>query len=300
MRCTSRILDCVPEGRSGSSEMVGERQSSEYTCFFCCHVRMGAVFLGVFNLIKDLLAVTIITALTLHPDLAQGQSNVFSTYLGLANDVNQTSSTNVTQPNWVIENTWDCDDKFLGLLLTVGSSILTVSLLYGVISARPRYILPFFWLQMFDFCITCLTFIGYFSYGPDIKRWLAAQKSFPLRDELLTLGSEWLMAITALLALVIIWTKAYCIRVVWYCYKYLIFRLSGAIIPQSADSPIVVGDDCIAVGHADIQESQMILPPKYEDLTPIVGSDISASFAPPAYDSLVLHVESESSTRADK
>jgi len=258
---------------------------------------MGTVFLGIFNLIKDLLAVTIIAALTLHPDLAQHRNNVVSSYLGFSNgETNQTTPVvglvgNVTS-SWMIESAWDCDDKFLGLLLTVGSSLLTISLLYGAITGRPRYILPFFWLQMFDFCITSLTVIGYFSYGPDIKRWLSLQSSFPFRDELLTLGREWLLVIAALLAVIVLWTKAYCISVVWSCYKFLIYRLTAAAAVQlSIEAPLgaTATANEVAALNCSLNEAQMILPPKYEDLTPILNAPdcMGAAAPPPAYETLM-------------
>jgi len=233
--------------------------------------------------------VTIITALTLHPDLAQlhQSDSVVSTYLGLTTaDTNQTVSSNISS-SWIMDSTWDCDDKFLGLLLTIGSSLLTISLLYGTITGRPRYILPFFWLQMFDFCVTSLTVIGYFSYGPDIKRWLAVQTSFPFRDELLTVGREWLLVIAAFLAMILLWTKAYCIRVVWSCYKFLIYRLTSPLSELNVETPVILHQEDGGTGLGC--ETQMILPPKYEDLSPIMTSTDSSTIPPPAYDTLILH-----------
>ena len=47
----------------------------------------------------------------------------------------------------------------------------------GVIlfQGQPGYLMPFFCLQVFDFCLTCLTIVGYFSYVPNIKRWIEVQ-----------------------------------------------------------------------------------------------------------------------------
>jgi len=35
--------------------------------------------------------------------------------------------------------------------------------------------MPFFCVQMFDFCVSCLTVVGYFSYAPDMKLWLCQE-----------------------------------------------------------------------------------------------------------------------------
>ena len=40
---------------------------------------------------------------------------------------------------------------------------------------RPGYLLPFFCIQVFDFCLSCLTVVGYFSYAPNIKTWIKDQ-----------------------------------------------------------------------------------------------------------------------------
>ena len=40
--------------------------------------------------------------------------------------------------------------------------------------------MPFFCLQVFDFCVNCLTVVGYFSYIPNMKAWIAAQVTFCL------------------------------------------------------------------------------------------------------------------------
>jgi len=37
--------------------------------------------------------------------------------------------------------------------------------------------MPFFCVQVFDFCMSCLTAVGYFSYLPNIKKWISAQVS---------------------------------------------------------------------------------------------------------------------------
>lgn len=287
--------------RQSTTPETFNANNREYTCFLCCHVRMGAVFLGILHLMKDLLGLTVITAWSLHV----GNSGLFSfssesaTNSSLTNRTLQLSNANTTsaeQRMWDFDNAWNwnCEDKFLGFLLMLGSAFLAISMLYGVITAKPRYILPFFWLLMFDFCVTCLTFIGYFSYGPDIKSWLAVQKSFPLKDELMKLSGEWLMAIAAIISLIFIWIKAYCIRVIWYCYKFLVVRDSRPplLAHFSSDTPVIVGGD----GPEDhtIRDAEMILPPKYEDVVPAdATNDLPGIIPPPAYDSLVLTNENE-------
>lgn len=48
---------------------------------------------------------------------------------------------------------------------------------------------------MFDFIISALTAVGYFSSVPDLRRMLQEASDLPLQKELLHLNPEWLCAI---------------------------------------------------------------------------------------------------------
>lgn len=254
----------------------GRRQSNDYSCCFCCHIRMGTMFLGIFYLLLDLLAVSLIATLTMYPDLVQQESNVISSYFGIE------SSYNVTRrPEngtiWILQKTLDCDTKVFGLFVAIGYSVFTVSLLYGVITGRPRYLLPFFCLQVFDFCATSFSFISYFSFEPEIRKWIDAQKLMPFKEELLSLSTEWLMIMASVTVVACLWVKGYCIIVVWSCYKYLI---RGEITPRVQ----TIGSDCLHETYEDHEpgdrsQVQIVFPPKYED---IIHIPILAP-APPPY-----------------
>ena len=44
-----------------------------------------------------------------------------------------------------------------------------------LLQSRPGYLIPFFCLQVFDFCLSCLTVVGYMSYAPNVKLWIVEQ-----------------------------------------------------------------------------------------------------------------------------
>lgn len=46
-----------------------------------------------------------------------------------------------------------------------------------LLQGHAWYLMPFFCLQVFDFSVSCLTVVGYFSYLPDLKHCLAIQVS---------------------------------------------------------------------------------------------------------------------------
>lgn len=63
------------------------------------------------------------------------------------------------------------------------------------LQGKPNYLMPFFSLQVFDFIISALTAVGYFSSVPDVRRMLEEASDLPLQKELLHLNPEWLCAI---------------------------------------------------------------------------------------------------------
>merc|ERR1712170_253538 len=123
--------------------------------------------------------------------------------------------------NWLRNSPWTNEDKFVFLLISVGVFAITIMLDYGAAKGRSSYLMPFFCLQVFDFCISCLTVVGYFSYIPDIKRWIAAQESPPFKERLLAMDEDWLMLLAILVFITFLTIKAYFLGVVWACYKYL-------------------------------------------------------------------------------
>lgn len=256
----------------------GRRASADYSCCFCCHIRMGTMFLGMFYLLLDLLAVTLLATLIIYPDLVQQESELISSYLGIDTGSNATLHAPANGTLWLIHNQLDCDTKVFGLIVAIGCTIFAVSLLYGVITGRARYLLPLFCLQVFDFCATSFSFVSYFSFEPEIRKWIAAQKLMPFKEELLSLSSDWLLILASIVAVVLIWIKGYCIVVIWSCHNYLV-HCEAVSCARTINS-----DRCGELYEQPGQEGnhseeQMVLPPKYEDIihVPILSP------APPPY-----------------
>lgn len=230
---------------------------------------MGTVFIGVLHLLFDLFAVMIVTALTFYPDLVQVESDVVAEYLGVIRDQNSSAVTTVngTVTDKSHGNMWDCDQKIMSVLLTLGSSLLTVALLYGVITGRPRFILPFFCLHVFDLSLTSLSFVSFFSFTPDIQAWIAAQKLMPFRDELYALGNDWLLVFFIVAVGIVLSIKAYSLIIVWTCYKYLVHcerPESHAEAPPSYTG--ASGGQTNDQSESISEDREVILPPKYEEI----------------------------------
>jgi lysosomal-associated transmembrane protein len=174
-----------------------------------------------------------------------------------------------TRAWWLTRKNWTDDDKFVAVLLAGGCILATIMLIFGAIKGRPGHMVPFMGLQVFDFCITSLTVISYFSYVPDVKRWIDAQTGFPLKDKLMSLEADWLMLAIVLASVTILVIKAYLIGIVWSCYKYLCQQQRSL---RSAYAGEVFGHN---------EDAEILLPPKYEDVAQLTYNENQAP--PPPY-----------------
>jgi lysosomal-associated transmembrane protein len=173
-------------------------------------------------------------------------------------------------PEWV-QRKWTSEDKFVGLLFTISYFVITIMLIYGAGKGRAGYLMPFFCMQVFDFCLTCLSFVSYFSYIPNIKRWIQAQGDFPWKQELLQLNDDWLMLAVVSGFVMVITMKAYLIGIVWACYKYLTgYERAVARGIHRAYSNMEIENP---------EDTEMLLPPKYEDVLRMTAEEP----APPPY-----------------
>lgn len=186
------------------------------------------------------------------------------------------------------------EDKAVGVAVAASSLAITIMLIYGTARGRPGYIMPFFCLQAFDFCISCLTVVGYLSYMPDIKQWIKSQPDLPYKDNLLSLSPQTLdlLAISFFFAIVLV--KAYFLGVVWATYKYLVNRMapqmavresmSSLYFPMLSSPPAERRNEYSDDGDSEDQAEHPgapLLPPKYEDAIKAPKEESLASIPPP-------------------
>jgi len=238
-------------------------ERNAYKCCMCCHVRTGTIFLGLFHLMVHILVLALFAVVVLHPELMQeNDSELYPTnpedQLVVGSDqatALPVNTDNFSYGNYQMfrERHWTSEDKFVGMLITMGSFFVTIMLIYGAIKGHASYLMPFFCIQVFDFCVSCLTIVGYFSYMPDIKKWISMQPDMPFKDELLSLDADFLMLMAVIFFVFILTVKAYFVGVVWACYRYL--TNSGHPSSNLMRRYETTGGD----------DSEMLLPPKYED-----------------------------------
>lgn len=210
---------------------MGPGRNSEWRCFFCLHVRTATVLLGIWHLILHVLALSVLAIIMRnHQQLIVEQqttpeylepNNLLPTPLSKVKDNDNPYYLPTTQDG----RTPYSSDMDMGALMTVCTLAITLLLVYGTLKGKATHLLPFFCLQLFDFAITTLTATGYFCYLRSVHSLVADHwHNLPFRKELLQLSPQYLSLIVLIAFLISMLWKAYCIGIVWRCYKFLTLR----------------------------------------------------------------------------
>lgn len=246
---------------------------SSFRCCFCCHVRTGTLFLGLFHLVVHLFVIAALVFASIHPEVLQQQApKCPGDNDGIIVEFDNGSGYRFETESTAFQRKMTRGDLEAPIVICLCLISVTLFLLYGLIKNRPGYLLPFFCIQVFDFCLSCLTVVGYFSYAPNIKTWIKDQglNCFPGMEHIMKVDGQWLMLFGLLVMVLFLSLKAYLIGMVWACYRYLQMK-----VQNNAE---------IREYHVD-PDTEMLLPPKYEDAIKQSAATQSAN-PPPAYSDL--------------
>lgn len=167
------------------------------------------------------------------------------------------------------------DSLVFGLVFMAGLIGVTVSLIYAVIRGQPKYMMPFFCVQLLDIGVSGMAMLSYFSSVQELKRWIAEQEYLPSKQAILRLSDDHLMVATLVIFVAVIFCKMYFIGVVWACYKYLqhYARIENFSFRRYNTDAL-----------NNIEDAEMLLPPKYEDAIMLPNpQQLIDSPPPPAY-----------------
>lgn len=249
--------------------------SQEYRCCGCIHVKRATLFIGTFMLVLQLMCFSF-TMLSVSQDktlwVDETKPQLVKTTPRLVTP--QTKAEESISPLWKRTHKIDADELF-GSILFYGSCIIVTSMLiYGTLKHHPGFLTPFMGLQVFDFCLSSLTLISYFSYTSDIKQWISHQPALPYKERVMAMQSDWLMLVLVLFSVGILCIKVYVMGIVWSCYKYLLQEQRSANRISRFDIEAVIP----VTGSAEV-----VLPPKYEDVANVHVVPAYSQPPPPPY-----------------
>jgi len=259
------------------------QRQNVHRCCGCVHVRTGTIMLGMWHLVMNVLALSALAMVIFHPEMLRRVQLEVTTRGNNVSSSGVLTSDEVPPPRVMPKygptysvlggQVWNVDDLNIGVMITFCTFIITLLMVVGAVKGQPSYLMPFFCLQVFDFCISSLTMISYFSFMPDLHALLLQSPSLPFRDQLLALDQRWLSLILMVAFLLVMVVKAYLIAMVWACYRYLLLRQAGGplLAGDEADSTAALPDYEVAL--ADPRFSKVDLanypapPPSYDAAT---------------------------------
>ncbi|CAM9426525.1 unnamed protein product [Lampetra fluviatilis] len=221
---------------------IRERSFSS-SCCFCFHVRTGAIAIGVAYLVVYLVTASLMTIAAFYQsDLADVGKKV--------------------NLNWFSEEDGTgVADGSIGMVVCLLMITISGMLVYGCVSHRAGWMIPFLSYQLFDFSLSCLVVVGFLTYLPKFRSSLE-EMNFQYKETIENMDTTWLIVFAVLCCAVVLGLKAYLVNCVWNCYKYIVHR-------NSRDFSV------FANPNADYY-----LPPSYDT---VVKMPLKEEESPPAY-----------------
>ncbi|XP_064542373.1 tetraspanning orphan receptor isoform X2 [Drosophila montana] len=217
------------------------RVNKEWTCCFGLHVHTATLMIGLWHLFLNILALSVLAVIWRNPEMMDElESGNHDFTVDLNAPALPTPLSKVDPPFAYRDHSLNYQNFDMGGLVCTCMIAITLMMIYGTIKGKPSHLLPFFCLQLFDFAITTLTAAGYLCYLQAIHRIIAESHRLPWREKLLELPPEELVVVVLVVFVCIVFLKAYCIGIVWRCYKYLTLRqqhlrsLLPCILPEMA------------------------------------------------------------------
>ncbi|XP_034477451.1 tetraspanning orphan receptor isoform X2 [Drosophila innubila] len=210
---------------NGGGNSNNNRINKEWTCCFGLHVHTATLMIGLWHLFLNILALSVLAVIWRNPDMMDElESGSHDFTVDLNAPALPTPLSKVDPPYAYRDHSLNYQNFDMGGLVCTCMIAITLMMIYGTIKGKPSHLLPFFCLQLFDFAITTLTAAGYLCYLHTMHRIISESHRLPWREKLLKLPQEELVLVVLVVFVCIVFLKAYCIGIVWRCYKYLTLR----------------------------------------------------------------------------
>ncbi|XP_032590385.1 uncharacterized protein LOC6560242 isoform X2 [Drosophila grimshawi] len=254
---------------NGNGNSNHARVNKEWTCCFGLHVHTATLMIGLWHLFLNILALSVLAVIWRNPDMMDElESGSHDFTVDLNAPALPTPLSKVDPPYAYRDHSLNYQNFDMGGLVCTCMIAITLMMIYGTIKGKPSHLLPFFCLQLFDFAITTLTAAGYLCYLQAIHRIIAESHRLPWREKLLELPPEELVVVVLVVFVCIVFLKAYCIGIVWRCYKYLTLRQQHlrSLLPCVLPEMVVHGGVGGAGGFgSEEQRAYSTLLPNYDE-----------------------------------
>lgn len=252
----------------------------------------------------NLLAITLLAVIVKNPGMMQninGGDNSYDDELiptPVSSKIEPTAA--VEAPYHYRDHSLNYQDMDMGGLVCLCMIAITLMLIYGTVKGRPSHLLPFFFLQLCDFAITTLTAAGYLCYLRTIHHLIEQSNRLPWKEDLIRMDPRTLGVVVLFAFIFMVMLKAYCIGIVWRCYKYLTIRQNASlltyIIPEGSQersfnsllpdyeealSMKVAAPPSYDVAMQTQQTAVAVSPPTGEPVSPVASS--ASETDPPSY-----------------
>lgn len=184
----------------------------------------------------------------------------------------------------------------MGGLVCLCMIAITLMLVYGTVKGRPSHLLPFFFLQLCDFAITTLTAAGYLCYLRTIHHLIEQSNRLPWKEDLIRMDPRTLGVVVLFAFIFMVMLKAYCIGIVWRCYKYLTIRQNASlltyIIPEGGNQERSFNS--LLPDYEEALSMKVTPPPSYQ--VAMQQQQLTVALSPPTDDLASPITSSESET----
>jgi len=243
---------------SSPIQVSSRRDVMPRSCCICLDVRIGAVMIGLFNLIIHSAGLVMTASVVMnHKQEKSLISNWMETHDNRYYNAFTLRRTGV--------------DHMLGVMIACLSFFFTVMLVYGAAMRRAVYMLPFFCMQVFDLSLYVLASAAVLSFAPQIKRVLEMNPQF--QKSVAQLNESQFQLFLLSVCFCILMLKIYLMYVVWDCFKYC-RELTTSANRENENTETGAGNHAVLIFPGEKGNAMAILP-SYEDTVKVAP--------PPAY-----------------
>ncbi|XP_059483722.1 lysosomal-associated transmembrane protein 4B isoform X1 [Neocloeon triangulifer] len=237
---------------------IKDDRREDWICFFCCHVRTATISIGIWQLMLQVLSLVTMAVMVSHPELVDNSKSIT---VAPADD----DSLETPLPTPLSRTPPYSRDPNMNTQINLIAVASTIALIYGAAKGRPFYLLPYFCLKVFDFCLAVVIAISYLCALPSLTalaRQAEEQGNELVKKQLHNMNPSALGFVTILALVAALYIKLYLLSVIWRCYRYLTLRRMSGRATVSV------------LGAAGLAE----LGPDY-DLHPAAAAAVAASVA---------------------